>query len=411
MKSRSLALSTSALLLLCVASASAEPDAANSARRALSAQAWADLCDRLKPLGEIVESEGVPDEELARVEGYRYLLAALAESIDTALYRSDLSDPQLRFNVTKYRSPAMPSSDARYLSAEVSGEGTYHLSGTLGNSPHVTVQAYGGVGALENFDIRSIADANGDFAVTIGGSAQDGAWMSISPQATMLYFREYFSDWDNARPSKFVLERLDRPTRGTPLTESNLTHLLSATAAKLERQVPYWKERMDRIRTAHDNSLSPPGAIGDVGLGDIQYGTGWFDLDQDEALLIELSPPDAVHWSFQLGNYWGEALDFANFTSSLNGQQVRRDSDGIARLVVARADPGVPNWLDTAGHQEGMIFYRYHLTKTKPIPTTRVVKISELRTLLPPDTPRFSSEERRAQIERRRASVVRRWAP
>jgi hypothetical protein len=79
--------------------------------------------------------------------------------------------------------------------------------------------------------------------------------------------------------------------------------------------------------------------------------------------------------------------------------------------VIAHHDPGVPNWLDTAGHREGMIFYRYHLAKSKPIPTARVVKLSELPALLPKDTVQITPVERRAEIDRRRAAIVRRWTP
>jgi hypothetical protein len=31
----------------------------------------------------------------------------------------------------------------------------------------------------------------------------------------------------------------------------------------------------------------------------------------DEAMLIEVEPPEAAHWSFQLGNFWAEWLDLA----------------------------------------------------------------------------------------------------
>jgi hypothetical protein len=168
---------------------------------------------------------------------------------------------------------------------------------------------------------------------------------------------------------------------------------------------------MDQIRASHDNSLAPAGLMGDVGLGDILYGTGWFELEPDEAMLIELSAPDAVHWSFQLGNYWGEAIDFANYTSSTNGDQATASSDGRYRIVIAHNDPGVPNWLDTAGHREGMIFYRYHLAKSKPMPTARVVKRSDLPALLPKDTVKITSVERRAEIDSRRAAITRRRTP
>ena len=389
----------------------AEGNATSPEAQLLAGESWEEFCDRLKALGKIVLSEGVPETEIERTEGYRYLLAALAESIDVSLYRSDVTDPQLRFNITKYREPAMPSADARYLSAEITGEGLYRLSGTLGNAPHITVQAYSGVSALESFDIREQADASGTFSFLIGDPKKTPGAALVSSEASMLFLREYYSDWDAERPSKFVLERLDRPDRGTPLTPTTMAAILEATATKLENQIPYWKGRMDQIRAGHDNSLAPAGTLGDVGLGDILYGTGWFDLEPDEAMIIELSKPDAVHWSFQLGNYWGESLDFANYTSSTNGNQAIASSDGQYRIVIAHTDPGVPNWLDTAGHNEGMIFYRYHLARSKPMPRARVVKLSDLPKLLPADTAKVTPAERRAEVEGRRAAIVRRWTP
>ena len=407
---RTLLLVSLAVPMSVLAEEAAAP-ATDPATQLLSGESWEAFCERLKLLGEVVQSSGVPDTELERAEGYRYLLAALAESIDVALYRSDLTDPQLRFNITKYRQTAMPSADARYLAAEITGEGLYRISGTLGNSPHITVQAYGGVSALESFDVRQKADAEGNFSFTIGSPDKLPGAEPISAEASMLNFREYFSDWETERPSKFVLERLDRPARGEALTPIAMEQVLQATAIKLESQVPYWKGRMETLRASYDNSLTPPGLLGDVGLGDILYGTGWFDLAPDEALLIELTAPEAVHWSFQLGNYWGESFDFANFTSSTNGIQAKPSSDGVYRIVIARSDPGVPNWLDTAGHREGLIFYRYHLAKSKPTPTARLVKLSDLPTLLPEDTSHITAEARRAEIDRRRAAVVRRWTP
>lgn len=402
------------ILLLLPTSIHAQENLSGSdapAKQLLTGESWEEFCERLKQLGKTVLSEDVPETEIDRAEGYRYLLAALAESIDVSLYRSDVTDPQLRFSITKYREPAMPSADARYLSAEITGDGLYQLSGTLGNAPHITVQAYGGVSALESFDIRERADANGNFSFLIGDPNKTPGAAPVSSEASMLYFREYYSNWDAEVPSKFVLERLDRPDRGTPLTPSAMADILEATAFKLESQVPFWKGRIGQIRGGHDNSLSPAKILGGVGLGDILYGSGWFELEQDEAMLIELPAPDAVHWSFQLGNFWGEAVDFANYTSSTNGDQATASGDGRYRIVIAHSDPGVPNWLDTAGHREGMIFYRYHLAKSKPTPTTRVVKLSDLPELLPKDTVQITPVERRAEIDRRRAAIVRRWTP
>ena len=47
----------------------------------------------------------------------------------------------------------------------------------------------------------------------------------------------------------------------------------------------------------------------------------------------------------------------------------------MLRVVIAHEDPGVANWLDTAGHSEGPIILRCVRTESAPVPTTRVVPI------------------------------------
>jgi hypothetical protein len=51
---------------------------------------------------------------------------------------------------------------------------------------------------------------------------------------------------------------------------------------------------------------------------------------------------------------------------------------GSVRLVVALRDPGVANWLDTAGHRRGTMCLRWVGAKEHPDPKTRVVKLAEV---------------------------------
>jgi len=137
---------------------------------------------------------------------------------------------------------------------------------------------------------------------------------------------------------------------------------------------------------------------------------GSFDLADDEVLLIEVTPPDALYWSVSLGTYWWETIDYANHQSSLNGHQAVVDDDGVFRAVVSHADPGVANWLDTAGHGQGPMIFRWLRADGAPVPTTAVVPLAGLRTVLPPGTARVGPDARRAAIEARRAGVRKRFA-
>ena len=101
----------------------------------------------------------------------------------------------------------------------------------------------------------------------------------------------------------------------------------------------------------------------------IHYSFGFFELGPDDALIVDASPPDARFWDVQLYNMgWFETLDFANRVTSLNHTQGHLSPDGRFRAVVAHRDPGVPNWLDTQGYEQGMITFRWISARTDPTP-------------------------------------------
>ena len=145
------------------------------------------------------------------------------------------------------------------------------------------------------------------------------------------------------------------------------------------------------------------------------YAGGVFELEPDEALIVESTvrlPPQ--YFGFQLGNLWGESMEYANSLGSLNGHQAEADPDGVIRLVVAHRDPGVPNWLDTTGHREGFLTPRWAYSETPPTdqwPTITATKVAfdAIREHLPETTRRVSPEERREQIRARQCHVQRRY--
>ncbi len=70
-----------------------------------------------------------------------------------------------------------------------------------------------------------------------------------------------------------------------------------------------------------------------------------------------------------------QSFEYLERRSSLNRRQTVLRPDGSFRIVVAHEDPGEPNWLDTAGARNGVIFVRYLLPEEPPQPlATRVVK-------------------------------------
>jgi len=126
--------------------------------------------------------------------------------------------------------------------------------------------------------------------------------------------------------------------------------------------------------------------------------------------VLDASPPDTRFWDVQLYTLgWFEPFDYTNRTTSLNHTQAVLSSDQRLRVVVAHADPGVPNWLDTEGRPEGMITHRWIDTRSQPTISARLVPFDEIAGVLPADTPRVTDSERREEIRRRQEHVAWRY--
>ncbi|MBV9510314.1 MAG: hypothetical protein JO303_08555, partial [Caulobacteraceae bacterium] len=135
-----------------------------------------------------------------------------------------------------------------------------------------------------------------------------------------------------------------------------------------------------------------------------------FDIAPDEALVVEVEAPRAAYWSYSIGDIWYQTPDYSYHQSSLNGRQTSVDGDGRVRYVMAQQDPGAPNWIDLVGLTQGFVNFRFYDPKGgyAPQPVVRKVKLSEVRSVLPADTPTVSPEARRDSLARRaRASLAR----
>jgi hypothetical protein len=139
------------------------------------------------------------------------------------------------------------------------------------------------------------------------------------------------------------------------------------------------------------------------------YGMGNFHCEAGQAVVLEFRVPQCHHWSVGLANYYWEAIEYASRQSSINGHQACIDSDGVFRAVISDIDPGVPNWLDTAGHRSGTLTARFLRAEAAPVPTFRVVPIDDVRDALPAETPRIDSVTRAEQLAQRRWAVWKRF--
>ena len=109
-----------------------------------------------------------------------------------------------------------------------------------------------------------------------------------------------------------------------------------------------------------------------------RYFYSYWELEEDEGFVIEFMPPACDYWNLQIGNHWLESLDYLHYDTHVNQATVEAAAEGSVRVVVARRDPGVGNWLDTAGHARGGLALRFVGASEIPQASTRVVKLAEL---------------------------------
>src|SRR5262249_28413384 len=115
---------------------------------------------------------------------------------------------------------------------------------------------------------------------------------------------------------------------------------------------------------------------------DASYAMGSFRLEADEALIIEGTSPPCAFWNMCLWNPFLQTYDYRYERVTINGGQIVYQRDGSWRIVVAGRDPGVPNWVSTAGHGLGRIWFRWFLPEAPATrPHTRVVPLATLHDL------------------------------
>jgi hypothetical protein len=254
----------------------------------------------------------------------------------------------------------------------------------------------------------------------------------VERYANYISGRQLFNDWEREEAIHFDMIQLGAEgSHGEPYSAVRAVQELRRFGDIVRNQMHFWNafwtilmgtygEREGSIpgvafpRNAFNTVNAASGATGG-GQSTNLYAGGVFELEPEEALVIENHvrlPPQYV--GFQVGNLWGESIEYANHVGSLNGHQMAVDEDGIIRIVLAHTDPGVPNWVDTTGHQEGFVTARWAYTETPapedwPTISAKKVLFKEIQQHFPEDTATVDAEERREQIRIRQEHVRRRY--
>jgi len=397
----------------------ARPSASANAERLQSGRAWADFCRSLEAAGEHLREFPIPDSPELRAEGFRYLLGLLSSGVNQALWLADPDQPRFWRNPDSFAKWGAENADNQYLWARVRPGASYKIRGQRSTAFDFLIEAKEGFmqlgddgvyACLKAHELEIASDGSFEILLTQERPAgHRGNWLSLHPNARYIQIRQYFADWERESPARFEIQQLGNEGRPpTPLTPARMAEMLDDAGEWVDVTARFWTQWIDQMREAHDPTKLKPAIHFVGGADDIFYGNDMYRLGPDEALVIESVPPDARYWQIQLCDIWFRTLDYATRQTSLNHEQARLDEDGRFRCVIAHRDPGIANWLDTAGYEEGMIQYRWIWSRSNPHPTLRRVRFDEIAGTLPADTPRVTPDERRREIAARQAHVARR---
>ena len=348
------------------------------------ARAWSEFCRRTENAAKSVLAAS-PDDPLDRAEGLRYVGRIAQHGLQSFIEESDPTSPVVTHSLPKMGGD---NPDYVYSVATLSGAYTYRLRGQLGDSDYLGIGTYhGGVGTPQGLQVsgylagKDLAiDADGRFEIVLACERQPGCWLPMKPETSQLMIRELLLDRRNQRSARFTIERTTGGPTPTTLDPARHAEQLARAGAYVENAIAQflaWSKdfatRPNRIEILPEHLAS--GARGDP---NTHYYGGYFELAPDEALVAELVPPACEYWNLQLCNHWLESLDYRRHGVSVNHASAVPDANGTVRIVIAGTDPGVPNWLDTAGHRRGCIILRQVGTPTPDDPRCRVVPLASV---------------------------------
>jgi hypothetical protein len=382
-----------------------------------SVAGWNDFLDGVRDLPDRILAK-LPEKERSdpqvRQEVGRLALSAVAAAAIDAL-ASDPDHPTFVPQLNNYLTIGQPNADTIYRSAKIAPGGTYRLRGLRGSMSQVRLAENGSPKVPKPVhDLNALkVDAQGRYDVILSPTrpqGYSGDWWESDPATNILLLRMVAAGWDKEREPTLSIERVDVPAVRPRVPAEKLEARLRGIPASAGFIAPLLVDRPQKLRDeGYVNKLKVVdfGKMG--GLAGQFYFEGAYDLKDDEALIIETPVPQkCAYHSLILTNDIYETTDWYNNQSTLNGTQSQADRDGSLRVVVSAKDPGVPNWLDTSGYPTGAIQGRWLDCSSEPVPTVRKVPLSQVRGLLPKETPIVTPEQRDQQVRDRRSTLQQR---
>lgn len=382
--------------------------------------ALAGFVERIERSEQAVRESPAYGSETEQALGYLHLSRAIIRALEAEVLQ-DADFPYFRI-LDFWLREGGDNPDQRYAFSPIRGGEAYRIWGRLGSARRVEIQLYAGepwagtgrsAGYLAFEDIAIAPD--GSFSVALGAKHAEGSWLRNPPEATTVFVRHIYDDWNEALPGEVHIDRVGLEGARMPLpTPSDLAHRLRAAAEMLEKSATVWPDFVQKryVHSVPTNRVSK--LIDTYALGGAKgrwMAGGHFVLPPGKALLIKTPTTRAGYQSIQLADMWFNSLEHANQVSSLTTRQSVRAADDAYYTVISSQDPGHANWLDTGGLERGVFLLRYDGVlgdiPEAQHPSARLVDLDALEELIP-DFKRVSESEREHTRAARRQHLQRR---
>jgi hypothetical protein len=306
--------------------------------------------------------------------------------------------------------------DSVYRVIPISGDERYEISGRVGQ--HRMTENYftlwdANMGTVNVLNGRTMeVDSDGSYTITVDSSPADGRpnHVQTSPAAHEFYIRDVLLDWAHDDPNHIAVQRLGSSATAPARSRDEQA---DATAAMMEYFANFTGKLSHGVYKMPANEFNLAWSADKVGAMRNQvYVMGRFDLQPDEAFVVDVNDGGAEYFTVPLSNIWGTTLDIVDRTGSLNKAQSVPNSDGSYTYVIAPVDPGVANWIDSDGLREAILTLRMaEFGEAGPQPGLgargRVVRLDRLADEVPELLP-VTPEQRETELATRRTAYLRR---
>jgi hypothetical protein len=343
---------------------------------------FTELIDELRALEQrILSGPNTPLDDQSLLEGYKWIFSILAVGLDAYVW-ADAARPRFVDIVGPYKKWGGDNADAFYQYAPIDPARTYRVRGRKGDAAYFSLSVYGGPrdGRYSDRIVGTVNDrtldvsADGEFELVLSPEPHEGTWLKLEPDAVCAITRDYVVDPIRGRRVEWHIESVDPPTERRE-DDADLARRFRATLTWIREQA-----QLVPLAFGEPNLVAEPYGVPTVTYGwaaaDAAYAMGSFDLSDDEALVIKGRSPECAFWNLCLWNQFLHTYNYDYDRVTINGGQVQYDDDGSWTIVVGGRHPGHPNWISTAGHPRGMLWFRwFHPAATPERPTTEVVKL------------------------------------